>query len=225
MKIKSYIIAGAIVLSSVGALYAKQNKNLSSAPSYSEPSTIATDQMGPVYAIQEVDAIEHIQAKLKIMQNTGELAKIEEQVKERMAYQMRNPKPVEGLSIVENSQSRYFDPTWVLDEDILDHMGNVLAKRGTKVNPLDVMPVKDKLFFFDGRDMAQVGMAKRLSEQYGLSFTPILTAGSWIDVSKALNRAVYFDQMGKMTSRLTIAHVPSLVYQEGSLMRIDEVKP
>jgi conjugal transfer pilus assembly protein TraW len=68
-------------------------------------------------------------------------------------------------------------------------------------------------------------MAKKFAVQYGNEFTPILTAGSWLDLSNELQQAVYFDQGGKMTTRLTVSVVPSLVSQEGKLMRIEELKP
>ena len=159
------------------------------------------------------------------MQESGELARLESQAKGNIEKSILEPKPIEGVTVVEKGAVRYFDPTWVLNQDLYDDAGNVMAKQGTAVNPLDVMPIRDKLFFFDGRDPAQVALAKTYAAQYGTDFTPILTAGSWTDLSNELQRAVYFDQMGKMTQRLTITAVPALVMQEGKLMRIEEIKP
>lgn len=189
------------------------------------PQTLATELVGPTYEIKETDAIEAIQKKLAAMEKSGELEKLENEAKSRIEKQILEPAPVLGISIVEKSNSRYFDPTYILNEDIFDHEGNRIAAKGTRVNPLEVMPVHKKLFFFDGRSTEQVAMAEKFAMQYGNDFTPILTAGDWAEISNKLKQAVYFDQQGKMTTRLTVTAVPSLVYQEGSKMRIEEIKP
>ena len=81
------------------------------------------------------------------------------------------------------------------------------------------------MYFFDGRDLAQVALALKLSEQYGSDFLPILTAGDWRSLSNQLQQPVYFDQQGSITQRLTITAVPSLVQQEGKQMKIEELVP
>ena len=87
------------------------------------------------------------------------------------------------------------------------------------------MPVTKQMFFFDGRDDRQIAKASELAEKYGITFVPILVAGSWVETSKKMNQAVYFDQQGRLSERLTINSVPALVTQEGKLMRIEEMKP
>ena len=191
----------------------------------SNGSTLVTEKMGPTYAIQETDAIEAIQNKLKAMEKSGELEKIKDQAKARIEGQILEPAPIAGISMVDKSGVRYFDPTFILGEDIFDHEGNRIAAKGTRVNPLDVMPVHKKLFFFDGRSDAQVALAAKLAQTYGSDFTPILTAGSWVKTSEKLQQAVFYDQLGKMSTRLTITSVPALVMQEGSKMRIEEMQP
>lgn len=188
-------------------------------------SNVVTENLGATYEIKETDAIEAIQKKLKSMEASGELEALKQKALGRMEDQILEPESVKGISTVDKAGVRYFDPTFVLGEDILDHEDNVIAAKGTRVNPLDVLPIHKKLFFFDGRSDAQVEMAIKLAKKYGNDFTPILTAGSWVDTSEKLQQAVYFDQQGKMTTRLTVTSVPSLVLQEGKLMRIEEMKP
>lgn len=185
----------------------------------------AIDLMGPVYTIKETDALVSIQNKLTAMEKSGELERMKNKVKGEIENHILEPKPIEGIQTTVKNGVRYFDPTWVLPQDLYDDAGNVMAVKGTKVNPLDVMPVHKKLFFFDGRDRAQVELAKSFALKYGEEFTPILTAGSWVDLSNELQQAVYFDQMGKMSDRMSITSVPALVLQEGKLMRIEELVP
>ena len=186
---------------------------------------LVTDKFGPTYEIAEKDAIQTIYSKLEALKSSGKLKEIEQQAQARAEKYMLEPEPVKNITTVEKSNTRYFDPTWTLNTDIYDNLGNKIASKGTRVNPLEVKAVNKKLFFFDGRDLAQVEMAKKFAAQYGSEFTPVLTAGSWVDTSEKLQQAVYFDQMGKMTSRLTVTSVPTLVMQEGNRMRIEEIKP
>ncbi len=188
-------------------------------------AVLVTEKLGPTYPIVERDAIEMILAKLKGMRDSGEMAKIESQMKEKVEKSVMSPTPVAGITHVSKPNIRYFDPTWVLNADIYDALGNRIAVKGTKVNPLDVKPVKKKMYFFDGRDLAQVALALKLSEQYGSDFLPILTAGDWRSLSNQLQQPVYFDQQGSITQRLTITAVPSLVQQEGKQMKIEELVP
>lgn len=187
--------------------------------------TSAIELMGPVYPIKETDALVSIQNKLATLEKSGELERMKGKVKAEIEGHILEPQPIEGITTTTKAGVRYFDPTWVLPQDLYDDAGHVMAVKGTKVNPLDVMPVHKKMFFFDGRDRAQVELAKKMAVQYGDQFTPILTAGSWVDLSNELQQAVYFDQMGKMTQRMSITSVPSLVLQEGKLMRIEELVP
>jgi conjugal transfer pilus assembly protein TraW len=159
------------------------------------------------------------------MEKSGELERLKNQAKERIEGQILEPAPIAGIGTVDRAGVRYFDPTFVLGEDIFDHEGNRMAAKGTRVNPLEVMPVRKKLFFFDGRSDVQVALAAKLAQTYGNDFTPILTAGSWVKTSEKLQQAVFYDQLGKMSTRLTVTAVPALVSQDGLRMKIEEIKP
>jgi conjugal transfer pilus assembly protein TraW len=87
-----------------------------------------------------------------------------------------------------------------------------------------VVSLSKHLLFFDGRDSEQVRRARRLIDHYGGKVKPILVAGSYLDLMKAWQLSVYFDQQGVLIRKLGITHVPALVSQEGSRLRIDELK-
>lgn len=52
---------------------------------------------------------------------------------------------------------------------------------------------------------------------------PILVGGSYLDLMKAWNRQVFYDQEGALVRKLGITAVPAIVSQEGNRLRIDEV--
>ena len=99
--------------------------------------------------------------------------------------------------------------------------GKVFHKKGTRVNPLKFRKLKVPLVFINGDDNEQVKWFEK-------NFTPngtklILVAGSPFELMEKYGAPVYFDQGGKLTSKFKITHVPSVVSQEGLLLKIREV--
>lgn len=79
------------------------------------------------------------------------------------------------------------------------------------------------LLFFDARDPRQVQRARELIDTYQGRVKPILVGGSYLDLMKAWNRQVFYDQEGALVRKLGITAVPAIVSQEGNRLRIDEV--
>lgn len=186
----------------------------------------ATDlgAIGPTYPIRERNLLEHIMAKLREKEASGELKKAEELARERATSSINNPKPVPDLRPVEAARTYYFDPTFVLDRNILDDKGALMFPAGTKKNPLEVVSLSKHLLFFDARDPRQVARARELIEHYQGRVKPILVGGSYMELMKTWKLRVYFDQEGALVRRLGIRAVPAIVSQEGNRLRIDEVR-
>lgn len=183
------------------------------------------EKIGTTYPISEEHAIHAIERILREKQQSGELEAIQQQVQERINHAALNLDPVEGLDKTQKPSVRYFEPTYTVPETILDQDGNVIALAGTVIKPLQIAPIAFALFFFDGRDEAQIQLAKQLQQQYGETFMPILIAGSWYELSAQLNQAVYYDQQGRIAQSVDLREVPALVQQENDLLRIETFKP
>jgi conjugal transfer pilus assembly protein TraW len=100
---------------------------------------------GKLFPIQEEDISKVFSEGLKEPSEEHKQAwrkKIEERV--------RHPIPVSGLKEAEKYRCLEFDPTLVVDEDILDDRGNVLARKGEKINPCTHQKREGGLLFFDG---------------------------------------------------------------------------
>ena len=46
--------------------------------------------------------------------------------------------------------SHLYDPSYTVPEDIYDHKGHLLYKAGYKVNPLNQVPLRERLIFING---------------------------------------------------------------------------
>lgn len=179
--------------------------------------------VGPVYPVSEPDLLKTILAKLREKEKTGELARLQQEAKQRTVRAIENPKPVPGIGKATRIRTFYYDPSITVTRNITDATGKILVPAGTQVNPLNYVSLSKKLFFFDARDKAQVRRAENVIQQLGGRVKPILTGGSYMALMRQWKRQVYFDQQGTLTKKLGIEHVPAIVSQEGKMLRIDEI--
>ncbi len=199
---------------------------------------------GVIYPIKEEDPIVLIQTKLRALEKSGELARHNKELQKKTKEAVERPKPVEGIVRTTKSRVFYYDPTYVVPEDIKDHTGTVFAKKGTRINPLETVSLSSSLLFFDGDDAEQKawtkeqihkacgdGLEKHGPEDPGSSIPCphgkpprlILVKGAPLVLAEELKQVVYFDQAGSLTTKFGITHVPAIVSQEKLRLRIEEI--
>ena len=179
--------------------------------------------IGPTYEISEPHLLQMIEQRLREKERSGELGRLEAQVRERGIATVKNPPPVTGLRATETVRTFYFDPSFTLDRNLLGPQGELLFAAGTRKNPLEVVSLSRHLLFFDARDPRQVGRARQLIALYQGRVKPILVGGAYLDLMQSWHLPVYYDQQGLLTRRLGITQVPALVSQDGLRLRIDEL--
>ena len=180
---------------------------------------------GPGYPIAEPDFVAAMQAKTDEAVASGRLEAERDSARDRMRQALEHPAPVEGIGTASATRSWLWDPSIVLTEPVVDGQGNVLYPAGTRANPLDVVSLAQPILFFDARDPAQVAYAERMRAEQDDLFTPILVAGSWVELNLKWKRQVFFDQKGELTTKLGVRAVPALVVQEGRALRVTEFAP
>lgn len=176
--------------------------------------------IGQTYKIAEQDAVEQIKAKLQAMEKTGELEKLKQEAINRSLQSIKSPKHNKNLTTATKQSMKLIDPSQTFNEEIRAEDGTLISPAGRTVNPLDYMQMSRSLIFFDGRDKEQVEAVKQLMLKQGTKFKPILTAGSWFDISKSWKRQVYFDQAGFLAKRFSIEQVPAIVQQQGNRLQV-----
>jgi len=176
-------------------------------------------QVGTVFPIIEPDLLRVIETKLKTMEANGQLAAMNDQLRRRTETKVRRPDPVAGIELATKPRSWLYDPSIIIDHDIKDHKGQLIAASGKRVNPLDYVVVNTPLVFLDGDDETQVAWAvKRFDDKARL----ILVRGAPLELMTKRQRRFYFDQAGALTTKFGITRVPSIVVQDGKAMRITE---
>jgi conjugal transfer pilus assembly protein TraW len=179
--------------------------------------------LGPTYGITEVDFLKFIENKVAQKARSGELAKIEKEALRRAKHGFENPTPIGGLSNTTRARTFYWDPTIEVNQDIKTPQGQLIAKAGTRVNPLDQVGLSNDLFFFDGRDEQQAQMALNYLASKNGKVKLILTAGSFARFMRERGERVYYDQEGTLVAKFGITQVPARVTQEARRLRIDEL--
>lgn len=178
-------------------------------------------QQGALFPVVEADLLSVIQKRLTAMQTSGEIDRANRQLAERTANQVRRPAPVAGIGHAAEERRWTFDPTITVNADLRDGRGRVVVAAGTRVNPLDTVPLRQRLVFLDGDDERQVAWA--ISATTALNAKLILVSGSPFALMKAEQRRFYFDQKGTLTRHFGIRAVPAVVEQQGRTLAVREL--
>ena len=185
-------------------------------PLFISSSIFATDTgaQGETVPIAERSMMEVIQEGLRNL-SPKEKAKI----KEKLIDQVKHPIPVSGIKEAAEYRSQVFDPSIQVSEEIKDANGNILVQKGTKMNPLEKITVKEQpLLFLDGTNPHHIAWAKTQAKEAKW----ILVKGSPLDVENS-EAQVFFDQGGFLTDRFGITHVPCRVSEQGGKLLIEEI--
>ena len=176
-------------------------------------------QRGTVFPVIERDLLEQIHSRLTQMERSGEMARLNEDLKRRTIARVNRPDPVAGIVRASEARRWQFDPTITLAADIRGAKGELIHAAGTRVNPLDSVGLRADLLFLDGDDPDQLTWALKQDANAKL----ILVKGAPLELMKARQRRFYFDQGGKLTERFGIRSVPARVRQQGRLLEISEI--
>ena len=174
---------------------------------------------GPTFTIEEPDFLEDIAAKLNNLVATGGIKEHQINIQNKVAAKVHRPTRVAGLIKTLRPKVFWYDPSIKVPYDLTDHKGQVFAKGGTIVNPLDYYPLRQTLLFIDGRDQAQRAWVKTLPTNRKV----ILVNGSPFEFMQQQQERGYFDQNGKLIKQFGISQIPAQVKQDGKRLKITEV--
>ena len=176
--------------------------------------------VGHSYEIIEQDIIEYIKEKLA----SQDLEALNQEMQEKVKARLSRPEPVVGITDAKENREYYYDPTFVLEEDIRDHNDQLIHEKGKVINPLSKVGLHNVLIFINGDNVDQVEYALNQYKVQKEKAKIILTSGSPSKLQKAHKEVIiYFDQFGALTKKLGIKAVPAMVKQAGLKLKINEV--
>ena len=178
--------------------------------------------LGHLFPVTEPDLLAFIGHRLEGMKESGELERIQREAEARVKAHAVRPEPVAGLTPATKDRVFRYDPTFTVNETIRDMRGNVIARAGDWVNPLDKVPFSETLFFIDGDNPVQMTwIRQQLSGQQ--NFKVILVNGNIRDTSLTLDEPVYFDQYGTLTTKFGFEHTPVRITRDDRWLKVEEV--
>ena len=174
---------------------------------------------GATWPVAEPDLLVEIETRLLQMQRSGALARLEEEARIRARLRLEEPEPVPGIAPARELRSRPLDPAITVARDIRTQDGTLVAAAGTRVNPLERLPLTRDLIFVDGRREAEIAWALA----HGRPAKIVLLAGRPLDLMRRHRRPFFFDTGGRLAARFGIAATPTLVEQDGARLRLTEI--
>ncbi|AOU90891.1 type-F conjugative transfer system protein TraW (plasmid) [Legionella pneumophila] len=166
--------------------------------------------VGEVFPIAEKSFLTLIEERLASLKASGELESLNQRWVQTTAEHANRPTALE-LPRTNRSARHDYVPEITLSQDIRNEKGRILYSKGTHVNALQQMPSYTPCWlFFNADDEAQLNWAV-LQKTQCTNPKLILTGGAINTAEKKLNAVIYFDQAGKITTKLHIAHVPAKV--------------
>lgn len=176
---------------------------------------------GATFPIQETDALTLIENRLHQAQENGEIDAMNQLFAKNAIKSANRPKPVNGLINAQVYRTFLVDMSKTMTQTIYDHEGNVVVEAGTVINPLKIRTVRQHLVFIDGDNEEQVKYAIAYSKEHPTKM--IMTKGAVFKVGIKHNVRFYFDQSGENVRNFNITALPSVVYQDGLAMRVEEI--
>lgn len=177
---------------------------------------------GQTFAILEQDLLAVIESRLKGLNDTGELSSHIQKIQTGFEDKVKHPQAGAFLPRAKEVRTYTYNPALTVPYDLKDHQGKIFHKTGTRINPLDSMPLSKELIFFNGDDPEQVSWVQNYMKNQK-SVKLILTQGAPFELMESLGRPVFFDQYGHLSKKLKLTHVPAVVKQQGKKLVIEEI--
>lgn len=165
--------------------------------------------VGQTYPIAEPDTLEEIQT---VATGTDWQRWMRKTPKDYSAF--------DSITLPRNREagSSLFDPTYTLPEDLVNERGEVLVARGTRVNALEqirlpgryivIGPTTEDYRWLD--EVARPGSRDKV----------LIASGNVLSEREAMGRPLYALD-ARFAERFGIEGIPSIVQQEGSLLKVD----
>lgn len=172
---------------------------------------------GEVFEIKEENLLGFIQKRLRALKGEGKMEALQKELQKKAVAKINRPTPVDGLIKTQTYSCRVYDSTFVVSQDIKDHKGTFIAKRGDIYNPLDKVSFGKPLIFIDGDDKDQVQWAINQKGKI------ILINGAPLELEKLHKIPFYFDQGSVLVEKFDLTEVPARVNQQGKHLLIESI--
>lgn len=181
-------------------------------------------QKGPVFEITEPDMIEEMKRRMENIDWAKQ--------KEDAIAGFWKKQDEFNLSVAKENRTRNIDASIVSSQDIRHPDGRVIFKKGDKINPQAIMPMRHAYIVFDATRQEQVKIAKKMGDELLKKQRPVVYLFSKIDKNRGwkhynetvaiLNGPLY--KLNKqIVDRFQLQALPSLIEGQGDHVVVSEI--
>lgn len=165
-----------------------------------------TETVGRVYPIIEIDALEEIEAKVASTPFDPKVFGGEDDWSA-----LKSP----ALPLAPEANTRDVIPFFSLSFDIPDKDGNILYPKGYTFNPLEYMRLPQRLIVVNDEQLEWAFTQAETGDMV------LLSSGNALEATRQVGRAV-FKLEKQIRDRFDLKYVPSIVWQKGAKLVIEE---
>ncbi|WP_158414124.1 TrbC family F-type conjugative pilus assembly protein [Geoalkalibacter subterraneus] len=180
---------------------------------------------GPIEPVAEKNLMDEIASRLKQIDWDQKKKEVRQRYWKR--YQFTD------LPTAQKPRAYAFKPLYEAQQDITDDKGNIIVKKGTRINPMEVMPPTFALIVFNGSEPKQVEAAIKMGHLYGQKYrtkfitTTIPRDNGWKayqSLEEKIGHPVYLLQ-DHLAQTFHLQNVPAAVSAEGQQFVVREYPP
>jgi len=189
---------------------------LASVMSVADQRAKVIGEFGATYPIVEPDALEEIRKKA----DSVDWRKV---FRSRMRENLKHFRPPDIATLPKAKRDREFttDPTYTLDYDVPAAEG-VVYPAGFSYNPLDYVSLPNVLVVLNAADEEQVEWFLNSEYAKEMRTMVLITGGHIQNLAARLKKPVYY-LTDRLSKRLGLRAVPSVVEQNGRLFKVREI--
>lgn len=177
---------------------------------------------GEVFPVAEPSFLQLIESRLRQLTESGEWDSFNQRWQAEVSRRVLRPKPV-SLPRAQRAQTHHYRPEIRLNSPLRDATGHLLYPVGSRVNALKELPSYQPCWlFFNQDDKAQQRWALKAGQQCA-NPKLILTGGAIDEAEATFHAPIYFDQAGRITTKLKIHALPAKVRRDGNALLIQEL--
>lgn len=179
--------------------------------------------LGTTYDISEKDLIEEFKERLSKIDFVSEKEKIKSRMWDTMEYK--------HLPQAIKKEIFYIDPSMHALKDITDQKGNILVKKGTIKNPLDMITLSKRYLVIDAQREDNIEFALDLLDMEHDGAKPVLimvtrfgntkTKHSYAKLVRKFNRPIYLLNQ-PVINRFDLTGIPALITQKNHLLEVTQ---
>lgn len=176
---------------------------------------------GATFPVSEPSALQAFMEELRKAEKDGRIDAANREFEEKVKQRVARPKVVNHLEPAREYRTFLVDMSKPLEQDV--SMDGQFYPKGTMFNPLAKRVINRHLVVIDGDRPEEVEYALAYLKEHGANTKIILWRGPIQELRAKHKVDFYFAQSTQIIDSFKMKYTPSVTYQDGLFMRVEEI--